>query len=146
MGEKLGLVSEQSPIPMANSKQVKEKKKANPRISCLDQLGDAKKMMVPALTLTEGTPTSKKFFKSGPPLIPSTPTRKAVSGAAGKVTGSKSKPVVKQSPAVGLLNCFESKQFKSPRSAKENSVWIYEDGAEETPSQAPLAEQTPATG
>ena len=58
--------------------QVKEKKKANPRISCLDQLGDARRMMVPALTLTEGTPTSKKFFKSGTPLIPSTPTRKVV--------------------------------------------------------------------
>merc|ERR1719397_2326215 len=98
--EKLGLVSENSPIPMASStKQVKEeKKKANPRISCLDQLSDMnlRRAVVPKLTLTEGTPTPKKFFKSGTPLILSTP--------AGKAPSSKSKPfklgpAVKQSPA-----------------------------------------------
>ena len=59
----------------------------------------------------------------------------AVSGA-GKAASSKSKAfklepaAVKPSPAAS-----KGKQFKSPRSAKENTVWIYEDGAEETPSQ-----------
>ena len=59
--------------------QVKEeKKKANPRISCLDQLGDMnlRRVVVPTLTLTEGTPTPKKFFKSGNLLTFSTPTLK----------------------------------------------------------------------
>ena len=110
--------------------QVKEeKKKANPRMSCLDQLGDMnlRRVVVPKLTLTEGTPTPKKFFKSGTPLILSTP--------AGKAPSSKSKPFklepgVKQSPA------SKGKQFKSPKSAKENTGFgIYEDGAEGTPSQ-----------
>ena len=55
---------------------------------------------------------------------------------AGKAPSSKSKAfklepaLVKQSPAAS-----KGKQFKSPRSAKENTVWIYEDGAEEMPSQ-----------
>jgi len=138
--EKLGLVSEQSPIPTASSKQVKEdKKKANPRISCLDQLGDMnlRRVAVPKLTLTEGTPTPKKFFKSGTPLILSTPAGKA---------SSKSKPF-KLDPAVKQSPTSKGKQFKSPRSAKENTGFgIYEDGVEDTPSQVPLDEQTPATG
>ena len=61
--------------------QVKEeKKKANPRISCLDQLGEMnlRRVVVPKLTLTEGTPTPKKFFKSSTPLILSTPTLKVI--------------------------------------------------------------------
>ena len=106
-----------------------EKKKANPRISCLDQLGDMnlRRVVVPKLTLTEGTPTPKKFVKSGTPLILSTP--------AGKAPSSKSKPF-KLDPAVKQSPTSKGKQFKSPRSAKENTGFgIYEDGVEDTPSQ-----------
>ena len=55
---------------------------------------------------------------------------------AGKAPSSKSKAfklepaVVKPSPGTS-----KGKQFKNPRSTKENTVLIYEDGAEETPSQ-----------
>ena len=61
-------------------KDNKKKASSNPRISCLEQLGELNlRRVVPKLTLTEGTPTPKKFFKSGPPLLPSTPALKVTS-------------------------------------------------------------------
>ena len=60
----------------------------------------------------------------------------AVSGA-GKAASSKSK-AFKLEPAAAVKpspGASKGKQFKSPRSAKENTVWIYEDGAEGTPCQ-----------
>ena len=59
----------------------KKKAAANPRISCLDQLGELNlKRVVPKLTLTEGTPTPKKFFKTVTPLMLATPTLKVCMG------------------------------------------------------------------
>ena len=93
------MVSEQSPTPTTDLKQVKwsssfvytdlfkqvregkKKAAANPRISCLDQLGELNlKRVVPKLTLTEGTPTPKKFFKTVTPLVLATPTLKVCMG------------------------------------------------------------------
>ena len=59
----------------------KKKAAVNPRISCLDQLGELNlKRVVPKLTLTEGTPTPKKFFKTVTPLMLATPTLKVCMG------------------------------------------------------------------
>merc|ERR1712013_596886 len=115
-----------------------------PRISCLDQLGELNlRRVVPKLTLTEGTPTPKKFFKTVTPLMLATPTLKAV-GVAGKTTGSRSKA---SKPDPRSPPTSKKKQFKSPVSAKENAGFgIYEDGEDSAPVQAPTEEQTPATG
>merc|ERR1712013_799517 len=119
--EKLGLVSEQSPNPMTDSKQVRQGKKkaaANPRISCLDQLGELNlKRVVPKLTLTEGTPTPKKFFKTVTPLMLATPTLKAV-GVAGKTTGSRSSARRKENlTASSSKTAAPSSSTKLPRMA-----------------------------